>query len=178
MLPQFRVRSNSYIAFACQLRHPRCSRQHKGVAMGSAGRAGTIYSIVLFSFLAAFFLAGCAQPQIVTLTPLPDAEIAHLDEQHLCSAIWAFGTSDVRLLQRAQKAHINCDYDYQACKNSGFKPGTEALATCINGRINQLQQQRALAEQQQYHRQQQYLARRPVTTNCSRFGTAVNCTSY
>lgn len=89
----------------------------------------------------AILVVGCSTPQIIEIPLLSDAEIAQLnDEEHFCAAYRTYGTSDIRLVKKAQKLNYNCDIDFQSCKKAGFKSGTEAMALCLNGKRDEINQ--------------------------------------
>jgi hypothetical protein len=70
-------------------------------------------------------------------------------------------------------------YYGQRCQGYGFKPGTDAMAQCVQQEALAKRQSnsadwRATVAAQQAAQQQQ----RMQTTNCRRFGNQINCTTF
>ncbi|MBI1425807.1 MAG: hypothetical protein GC149_20470 [Gammaproteobacteria bacterium] len=134
--------------------------------------------------ISALIVAGCASPAQIT-----NEQLTAMTDEQLCSTIHKYPT-DMRFVQFMMGRGLRCHPAMETCDAAGIDKASDEYTSCIQAMTAQIfdyeaekkanQARAALAIQQGVQNYQNAVANtpRPVTTNCSAYGSTVNCTSY
>ena len=96
-----------------------------------------------------------------------------------CGGSGGVGMSESPLWHMTASAEEKLTYFKNQCLDFGFKDGSPELAQCIQNQTNQSRSAAGNKMDQIARQQQQWNNQNRVrTTNCSRWGRQINCTTY